>query len=175
MFRRAKQRSSDWACVDATACRRRRAKQRAGPDFVALIERRRANSERAHRQDPETRTRLPSALVPSALASHDERTPPRGAHAISPMGSDSNFRTRPRVNRGHRSEIRIRPQDGAGRGNRTPTVLPPADFESATSTSSVIPARDAAARCPCAAKTSLSPNSRRAARTGAVASRDDRR
>ena len=29
---------------------------------------------------------------------------------------------------------------GAGRGNRTPTVLPPADFESATSTSSVIPA-----------------------------------
>src|SRR6185295_17939058 len=30
---------------------------------------------------------------------------------------------------------------GAGRGNRTPTVLPPADFESAASTSSAIPAK----------------------------------
>ena len=45
---------------------------------------------------------------------------------------------------------------GAGRGNRTPTVSPPADFESATSTSSVIPAVGATAHCSCAAKTSLS-------------------
>ena len=29
---------------------------------------------------------------------------------------------------------------GAGRGNRTPTVFPPADFESAASTNSAIPA-----------------------------------
>src|SRR3569832_626068 len=30
---------------------------------------------------------------------------------------------------------------GAGRGTRTPTVLPPADFESAASTDSAIPAK----------------------------------
>ena len=30
--------------------------------------------------------------------------------------------------------------NGAGRGNRTPTVFPPADFESAASTNSAIPA-----------------------------------
>jgi arylsulfatase A-like enzyme len=45
--------------------------------------------------------------------------------------------------------------DGAGRGNRTPTVLPPADFESATSTSSVIPACDAGARLPARGETAI--------------------
>ncbi len=37
---------------------------------------------------------------------------------------------------------------GAGRGSRTPTVLPPADFESAASTNSAIPAPIADARLP---------------------------
>ena len=49
---------------------------------------------------------------------------------------------------------------GAGRGSRIPTVSPPADFESAASTSSAIPAwgagRAAAARCPADVKAALS-------------------
>ena len=49
---------------------------------------------------------------------------------------------------------------GAGRGSRIPTVSLPADFESAASTSSAIPAWGAghasAARCPAEVKTALS-------------------
>jgi hypothetical protein len=36
---------------------------------------------------------------------------------------------------------------GAGRGTRTPTLLPAADFESAASTDSAIPARDSGREC----------------------------